>query len=91
MSEGKPDSWKQTRGILKPYIGKMAVSEEKAMTVGDLKDDIDVLNLSTKTKNNLRYYGYNTVADLKCADIWNHPKFQIFSSKLNEILEAASE
>jgi len=36
MSEEKPDSWKQTRGILKPYIGENEMAEEKPKTVEDV-------------------------------------------------------
>ncbi len=38
--EEKSDSWKQTRGILKPYIGEKEKMEDKPRTVGDLKEFI---------------------------------------------------
>lgn len=60
---------------------------DKPMTVGEFDDPIDVLNLSTKTKNNLKYLGYKTIRDLKNADLWHHPKFHVFSTKLRSKIE----
>lgn len=66
--------------------GQTQYLDENGNTVGDIKpllqQSIDVLEISTKTKNNLKYYGFNTVGDLYKVDIWKHPKFAMFSNKL---------
>lgn len=70
--------------------GQTQYLDENGNTVGDinplLNRGIDVLYLSTKTKNNLKYYGFNTIGDLYQADILNnstrHWKLEYFSNKL---------
>lgn len=57
------------------------------MTIKEFDDSIDVLNLSTKTKNNLKYLGYKTIMDLKNSDLWHNPKFFLFSAKLRGKIE----
>lgn len=56
------------------------------------KQDIDILNISTKTKNNLRYYGIKTIQDLADADLMNNVKFSFISFSLRrKILDSVKE
>lgn len=45
---------------------------------------IDLLNISAKTKNNLKYLGILTLVDLIKANINENPKFYMFSNSLRK-------
>lgn len=62
---------------------KVWIERNTVASINPLLDQsIDVLEISTKTKNNLKYYGFNTIGDLYKVDIWKNPKFEMFSNKL---------